>query len=115
MTSARKLVLEETVGADSSDCSSSRLTDYSESTGAILPIRKSSSSSIELSSKIPLCRCCKDSLFKILIFLLDIFFIYISNAILKVPYTRPLPCSPTHPGLGVPVTNFKVSFHVYAS
>jgi hypothetical protein len=30
-------------------------------------------------------------------FLLDIFFIYISNAILKVPYTLPLPCSPTHP------------------
>jgi hypothetical protein len=30
-------------------------------------------------------------------FLLDIFFIYISNAILKVPYTLPLPFSPTHP------------------
>jgi hypothetical protein len=30
------------------------------------------------------------------IFLLDIFFIYISNAIPKVPYTLPLPCSPTH-------------------
>jgi hypothetical protein len=30
-------------------------------------------------------------------FFLDIFFIYISNAILKVPYTLPLPCSPTHP------------------
>jgi hypothetical protein len=30
-------------------------------------------------------------------FLLDIFFIYISNAIPKVPYTLPLPCSPTHP------------------
>jgi hypothetical protein len=28
--------------------------------------------------------------------LLDIFFIYISNAIPKVPYTLPLPCSPTH-------------------
>jgi hypothetical protein len=27
----------------------------------------------------------------------DIFFIYISNAILKVPCTLPLPCSPTHP------------------
>jgi hypothetical protein len=26
-------------------------------------------------------------------FLLDIFFIYISNAIPKVPYTLPLPCS----------------------
>jgi hypothetical protein len=30
-------------------------------------------------------------------FLLDIFLIYISNAIPKVPYTLPLPCSPTHP------------------
>ena len=30
------------------------------------------------------------------IFLLDIFFIYISNVILKVPYTLPAPCSPTH-------------------
>jgi hypothetical protein len=29
-------------------------------------------------------------------FLLDIFFIYISNAILKVPYTLLPPCSPTH-------------------
>jgi hypothetical protein len=40
-------------------------------------------------------------------FLLDIFFIYISNAILKVPYTLPPSCSPTHPlpllGLGVPL------------
>jgi hypothetical protein len=39
--------------------------------------------------------------------LLDIFFIYISNAILKVPYTLPLPCSPTHPlpllGPGIPL------------
>jgi hypothetical protein len=31
------------------------------------------------------------------IFLLDIFFIYISNAIPKAPYTLPLACSPTHP------------------
>jgi hypothetical protein len=30
-------------------------------------------------------------------FFKDIFFIYISSAILKVPYTLPLPCSPTHP------------------
>ena len=30
-------------------------------------------------------------------FLLGIFFIYISNVILKVPYTLPPPCSPTHP------------------
>jgi hypothetical protein len=41
------------------------------------------------------------------IFLLDIFFIYISNAILKVPYTLPLFCSPTHPllflGPGIPL------------
>jgi hypothetical protein len=29
-------------------------------------------------------------------FLLDNFFIYISNAIPKVPYTLPLPCSSTH-------------------
>jgi hypothetical protein len=29
--------------------------------------------------------------------LIDIFFIYISNAILKVPYTLLHPCSPTHP------------------
>ena len=29
--------------------------------------------------------------------LLDIFFIYISNAIQEVPYALPLPCSPTHP------------------
>jgi hypothetical protein len=39
--------------------------------------------------------------------LLDIFFIYISNAIPKVPYTFSLPCSPTHPlpllGPGVPL------------
>jgi hypothetical protein len=34
--------------------------------------------------------------FFFLIFLLDIFFIYISNAIPKVPYTLPLPCSPAH-------------------
>ena len=40
-------------------------------------------------------------------FLLDIFFIYISNAIMKVPYTLPVPCFPTHPlpllGPGVPL------------
>ena len=30
-------------------------------------------------------------------FLLDIFFIYISNVIPKAPYTVPPPCSPTHP------------------
>jgi hypothetical protein len=40
-------------------------------------------------------------------FLLDIFFIYISNAIPKAPYTLLLPCSPTHPlllpGPGIPL------------
>jgi hypothetical protein len=40
-------------------------------------------------------------------FLLDIFFIYISNAILKVPYSLPPPCSPTHElpllGPGIPL------------
>jgi hypothetical protein len=39
--------------------------------------------------------------------LLDIFFIYISNAILKVPYTLAPPCSPTYPlplpGPGIPL------------
>jgi hypothetical protein len=39
--------------------------------------------------------------------LLDIFFIYISNAILKVPYTLSPPWSPTHPlpllGPGMPL------------
>jgi hypothetical protein len=39
--------------------------------------------------------------------LLDIFFIYISNAIPKVPYTLPPSCSPTHPllllGPGIPL------------
>ena len=38
-------------------------------------------------------------------FLLDIFFIYTSNAIPKAPYTLPWPCSPTHlvllPGPGI--------------
>jgi hypothetical protein len=40
-------------------------------------------------------------------FLLDIFFIYISNANPKVAYTIPLPCSPTYSlpllGHGVPM------------
>jgi hypothetical protein len=39
--------------------------------------------------------------------LLDIFFIYISNAILKFPYTLPPPCSLTEPlpllGPGIPL------------
>jgi hypothetical protein len=43
----------------------------------------------------------------IVLFLLDIFFIYISNAIPKAPYTLPLPCSPTDPllipGSGIPL------------
>jgi hypothetical protein len=44
--------------------------------------------------------------FSFLKILLDIFFIYISNAIPKVPYTLPPTCSPTHPllGPGVPCT-----------
>jgi hypothetical protein len=29
-------------------------------------------------------------------FLLDIFFIYISNPIPKIPYTLPMPCSPVN-------------------
>jgi hypothetical protein len=44
---------------------------------------------------------------KIKLFLLDIFFIYILNAIPKAPYTFPLPCSPTYPlllpGPGIPL------------
>jgi hypothetical protein len=40
-------------------------------------------------------------------FLLDIFFMYISNAIPKVPYRLPLACSPTHSllllGPGIPL------------
>jgi hypothetical protein len=47
------------------------------------------------------------SVLTVFFFFLDIFFIYISNAILKVPYTLPPPCSPTHPlqllGPGVPL------------
>jgi hypothetical protein len=47
-------------------------------------------------------------LFVLFSFLLDIFFIYISNAIPKVPYTLPPPpCFPTHPllllGPGIPL------------
>jgi hypothetical protein len=41
------------------------------------------------------------------LFLLDIFFIYISNAILKVTYNLSLSCTPTHPlllpGPGIPL------------
>jgi hypothetical protein len=43
---------------------------------------------------------CEEFIENILFFLIyEIFslFIYISNAILKVAYTLPLPCSPTHP------------------
>ena len=56
-----------------------------------------------------LCSHCSYSFFVVELFflffkflVLDIFFIYISNAIPKVPYTLPLPCSPTllHPLLG---------------
>jgi hypothetical protein len=46
-------------------------------------------------------------LFCFLCFLLDIFFIYISNAIPKVPYTLPLPYYPSHllqlPSHGIPL------------
>jgi hypothetical protein len=39
----------------------------------------------------------QQAMFFFSIFLLDIFFIYISNAIPKVPFNLPLPCSlPTH-------------------
>jgi hypothetical protein len=49
-----------------------------------------------------LCLCDKTTLWWsitsfFLKFLLGIFFIYISNAIPKVPYTLPSPCSPTYP------------------
>jgi hypothetical protein len=41
------------------------------------------------------------------LFLLDIFYIYISNAIPEAPYTLPSSCSPTHPlllpGLDIPL------------
>ena len=50
---------------------------------------------------------CAFLFFFVISFLLDIFLIYISNAILKVPYTLLLPCSPTHPlqlpGPGIPL------------
>ena len=50
---------------------------------------------------------CEDFIENFLKFLLDIFFIFISNAILKVPYTLPLPCSCTHTlpllGPGIPL------------
>jgi hypothetical protein len=35
-----------------------------------------------------------------ILFLLDIFFIYISNALPKVPYTLPTPCSPAGVAFG---------------
>jgi hypothetical protein len=39
----------------------------------------------------------KFTIFILFYFVLDIFFIYISNTIPKAPYTLTLPCSPTHP------------------
>ena len=49
----------------------------------------------------------QDSFFFLPNFLLHIFFIYISNAIPKVPYTLSPPCSPTHSllllGPGIPL------------
>jgi hypothetical protein len=57
------------------------------------------SSSIHLPAKFMM------SLF--LLLLLGIFFIYISDAIPKVPYTLPVLCSPNHPlllpGSGIPL------------
>jgi hypothetical protein len=51
--------------------------------------------------------CQKTIFFFLIYFLLDIFFIYISNVFPKVPYTLFPPCSPTHPlplpGPGVPL------------
>jgi hypothetical protein len=51
--------------------------------------------------------CSSFSSFLFIYLLLDIIFIYISNAIPKVPYTLPPPCSPTHPlpllGPGIPL------------
>ena len=48
------------------------------------------------------------SLMYFILFLLDIFFIYISNAILKVPHTLPTSRAATHPlpllGPGVPLS-----------
>ena len=52
--------------------------------------------------------CQKTIFFFLIYFLLDIFFIYISNVFPKVPYTLFPPCSPTHPlpllGLAFPCT-----------
>jgi hypothetical protein len=48
-------------------------------------------------------------LFSIYLFLLDIFFIYIPNAIPKVPYTLSPPCSPTHL---VPLLDPGVPLHI---
>jgi hypothetical protein len=47
--------------------------------------------------------------------LLDIFFIYISNAIPKVPYTLPPPCSHSHfLALALPCTGaYKVGNHIF--
>jgi hypothetical protein len=49
----------------------------------------------------------RDFFFNLTIVLLDVFFIYISNAVPKVPYTFPPPCSPSHslllPGPGIPL------------
>jgi hypothetical protein len=59
-----------------------------------------------------LCPCITVNIFKdklsFYFILLYIFFIYISNAIPKIPYTLPTPCSSTHPlpllGPGIPCT-----------
>jgi hypothetical protein len=50
---------------------------------------------------------CSFFFFSFFSFLLDIFLIYISNAITKAPYTLSPPCSPAHPhllpGPGIPL------------
>jgi hypothetical protein len=51
----------------------------------------------------------------VIYFLLDIFFICISNEIPKVPYTLPLPCSPTHPLLLITNVNYLKSAYNYLS
>jgi hypothetical protein len=57
-----------------------------------------------LGALMPFSGLCRQQAFFLLL-LLDILFIYISNSILKVPYTLPPPRSPTHtllpPGPGI--------------
>jgi hypothetical protein len=66
-----------------------------------------SSFSLHWSTDVCLLHALSFFLIFIYLFLLNIFFIYISNAIPKVPYTLPPPCSPTQPlpilGPGIPL------------